>query len=311
MPKNEKSVFHKPVLVKDVIKFLITNKSGIYFDGTIGGGGHSYEILKNLDADGTLIGVDLDSEAVNFAKDHLKSFKNKKIIEKGNYSNISEILKRKKIKNVDGILLDLGISSFQIDNKKRGFSYNTDSLLDMRMNKSLEKNAADIINTYSKDELTQIFKKYGEERYSKKIADFIVRERKIIKTSTDLRNIIERIIPERYKIKTFARIWQALRIEVNKELENLNKFLKNFSDNLKSKGRIVIISYHSLEDRIVKKEFREYEKECICPPNIPICVCCKEKMLKILNKKPVLPSNDEIKLNPRARSAKLRSAEKI
>jgi len=306
-------VFHTPVLVGKVIELLITNKSGIYFDGTIGGGGHSKEILKNLKGKGKLIGIDIDSEAVNFAKNNLKSFENKTIIKKGNYANILEILKKEKIKRIDGILLDLGISSYQIDNPERGFSYFVDSPLDMRMDNDLRKNASDIINNYSKTELVKIFKKYGEERYSRIISDYIVKKRgkKAIKTSFELKHLIESIITGKNKIKSVSRIFQALRIEVNKELENLEVFLKNFTEALKSGGRIIIISYHSLEDRLVKKCFRQFEKGCTCPPNIPICVCGKGEILKIISKKPIQPSKDEIKLNPRARSAKLRAAEKI
>ena len=306
-------VFHTPVLVDKVIELLITNKSGIYFDGTIGGGGHSKEILKNFKDKGKLIGVDIDSEAVDFAKNNLKSFKNKIIIKKENYANILEILKKEKIKKIDGILLDLGISSYQIDNPERGFSYFVDSHLDMRMDNDLRKNASDIINSYSKTELIKIFKKYGEERYSRIISDYIVNKRgkNLIKTSFELRHLIESIIPGKNKIKSVSRIFQALRIEVNRELENLENFLKNFAEALKSGSRIIIISYHSLEDRLVKKYFRQFEKGCICPPHIPTCVCGKGKILKIISKKPIQPSKDEIKLNPRARSAKLRAAEKI
>jgi len=306
-------VFHTPVLVDKVIELLITNKSGIYFDGTIGGGGHSKEILKNFKDKGKLIGVDIDSEAVDLAKNNLKSFKNKIIIKKENYANILEILKKEKIKKIDGILLDLGISSYQIDNPERGFSYFVDSHLDMRMDNDLRKNASDIINSYSKTELIKIFKKYGEERYSRIISDYIVNKRgkNLIKTSFELRYLIESIIPGKNKIKSVSRIFQALRIEVNRELENLENFLKNFAEALKSGSRIIIISYHSLEDRLVKKYFRQFEKGCICPPHIPTCVCGKGKILKIISKKPIQPSKDEIKLNPRARSAKLRAAEKI
>ncbi|NVM02845.1 MAG: 16S rRNA (cytosine(1402)-N(4))-methyltransferase RsmH [Candidatus Helarchaeota archaeon] len=305
--------FHNPVLVDKVGELLIINKSGIYFDGTIGGGGHSQEILKNLKDKGKLIGVDIDSEAVEFAKNNLRPFKNKTIIKKGNYANILEILKEEEIKKIDGIILDLGISSYQIDNPERGFSFIADSPLDMRMDSGLKKNASDIINNYPKTELIKIFKKYGEERYSRIISDYIVKKRgkKLIKTSFQLRNLIESIIPGKNKIKSVSRIFQALRIEVNKELENLEIFLKNFAEALKSGGRIIIISYHSLEDRLVKKYFRQFEKGCICPPDIPTCICGKEKILKIINKKPIQPSKDEIKLNPRARSAKLRAAEKI
>ena len=310
---NEKPDFHRPVLIDEVIKFLITDKSGIYFDATIGGGGHSYNILKKLKKNGILIGVDLDSEAVNFSKNRLKAFKNKKIIKKRNYADILEILKEENIDKIDGILLDLGISSYQIDKKEKGFSYITDSPLDMRMDNRLKINAADIINNYTKDELTDIFKKFGEERYSKKISYCIVkkREKKIIKTSAELINVIQNTDFEKNRIKTITRIFQALRIEVNKELDNLAGFLRIFTDVLQSKGRIVVISYHSLEDRLVKKSFRLYEKECICPPKIPVCVCGKKIILKVLNKKPIIPSADEIKFNIRARSAKLRAAEKI
>ena len=310
MNEIKKDIYHKPVLVDKVIEYLITEKSGTYLDGTVGGGGHSKEILKNLNNNGKLIGIDVDSYAIEIAENNLKLYKDNITLKMGNYADNSEILKDKK---ADGILLDLGISSYQIDNPGRGFSYLTDCDLDMRMTNNLEKKASDIINNYSKLELTEIFKKYGEERRSKIISSSIVKSRMKdkLKTSYELRKIIEKSIPNKNKIKTVSRIFQALRIEVNKELDNLENFLKAFTKTLKSGGRIVIISYHSLEDKLVKRYFKQFSKGCICPPNIPLCICGGEKLLKILTKKPIRPSIDEIKTNPRARSAKLRAAERI
>jgi len=310
MNEINRDIYHKPVLLDKVIEYLIIEKSGTYFDGTVGGGGHSKEILKNLNNNGKLIGIDVDSDAIEIAENNLKLYKDNLTLKMGNYADILEILKDKK---ADGILLDLGISSFQIDNPKRGFSYLTDCDLDMRMANNLGNKASDIISNYSKSELTEIFKKYGEERRSKIISSSIVKSRMKdkIKTSYELRKIIEKSIPNKNKIKTISRIFQSLRIEVNKELDNLENFLKTFTKTLKIGGRIVIISYHSLEDKLAKRYFKQFSKGCICPPNIPLCICGGEKLLKILTKKPVRPSRDEIKTNPRARSAKLRAAERI
>lgn len=310
MNEINRDIYHKPVLLDKVIEYLIIEKSGTYFDGTVGGGGHSKEILKNLNSNGKLIGIDVDSDAIEIAENNLKLYKDNITLKMGNYADILEILKDKK---ADGILLDLGISSFQIDNPKRGFSYLTDCDLDMRMANNLGNKASDIISNYSKSELTEIFKKYGEERRSKIISSSIVKSRMKdkIKTSYELRKIIEKSIPNKNKIKTISRIFQSLRIEVNKELDNLENFLKTFTKTLKIGGRIVIISYHSLEDKLAKRYFKQFSKGCICPPNIPLCICGGEKLLKILTKKPVRPSRDEIKTNPRARSAKLRAAERI
>ena len=310
MNEINRDIYHKPVLLDKVIEYLIIEKSGTYFDGTVGGGGHSKEILKNLNNNGKLIGIDVDSDAIEIAENNLKLYKDNITLKMGNYADILEILKDKK---ADGILLDLGISSFQIDNPKRGFSYLTDCDLDMRMANNLGNKASDIISNYSKSELTEIFKKYGEERRSKIISSSIVKSRMKdkIKTSYELRKIIEKSIPNKNKIKTISRIFQSLRIEVNKELDNLENFLKTFTKTLKIGGRIVIISYHSLEDKLAKRYFKQFSKGCICPPNIPLCICGGEKLLKILTKKPVRPSRDEIKTNPRARSAKLRAAERI
>jgi 16S rRNA (cytosine1402-N4)-methyltransferase len=231
MNETKRNIYHKPVLLDKVIEYLITEKSGTYFDGTVGGGGHSKEILKNLNNNGKLIGIDVDSDAIEIAENNLKLYKDNITLKMGNYTDILEILKDKK---ADGILLDLGISSFQIDNPKRGFSYLTDCDLDMRMANNLGNKASDIISNYSKSELTEIFKKYGEERRSKIISSSIVKSRMKdkIKTSYELRKIIEKSIPNKNKIKTISRIFQSLRIEVNKELDNLENFLKIFTKNL-------------------------------------------------------------------------------
>ena len=305
--------FHNPVLANTVCGFLINDPNGIYFDGTIGGGGHAKVIINNLKSKGKLIGVDVDTEALKYAEKSLGESGNRLILKKGSYSDIIEILKEENIENLNGILLDLGISSYQIDNDNRGFSYSHDGPLDMRMDDSLKTDAADVINEYNRRELTEIFKKYGEEKYASSISGIIVRERekKPIKTTYGLKSIIEKKIHGKYTVKSLSRIFQALRIEVNNELENLEKFLKCFTEILVPGGRAVIISYHSLEDRLVKRYFRYYAKRCICPPGFPVCVCGKEETIRILTKKPVIPSADEIKSNPRARSAKLRAMEKL
>ena len=305
--------FHNPVLPDTVCDFLINDPNGIYFDGTIGGGGHAKVIINKLKSKGKLIGVDVDTEALKFAEKSLGEFKSRVILKTGSYSDIIEILQEENIENLNGIILDLGISSYQIDNKNRGFSYSYDGPLDMRMNNSLKINASYIINKYKKRELTEIFKKYGEEKFAASISSIIVRERekKPIKTTYGLKSIIENKIHGKYAVKSLSRIFQALRIEVNNELRNLEKFLKCFTEILVPGGRAVIISYHSLEDRLVKRYFQFYAKECICPPSFPVCVCGKKKTTRILTKKPVLPSTNEIKANPRARSAKLRAVEKL
>lgn len=288
-------VYHKPVLVEKVVDFLITDPDGIYVDATIGGGGHSERILSKIHPTSRLIGIDADEDAVNFSK---KRFGERVLIFNCNFSHLLNLLSDLKISKVDGVLFDLGISSFQIDNAQKGFSFTKEAVLDMRFNQKQALNAHYIINNYSADELYRLFKHYGEEKFSRKIANSIIKERKYraINTTTELADIVGKVISKRFLNKTLARIFQALRIEVNQELEVLKKALQDAVELLNTNGRIVVISYHSLEDRIVKNIFKKY---------------AQEKKIKILTKKPVVPDIFEVKMNSRSRSAKLRAAEKI
>jgi len=305
--------FHIPVLVDQVIKYLLVNPSGIYVDGTLGGGGHSGEILKRLTSTGKLVGIDLDQKAIEVAQTRLKSFEKQVLLKRGNFVEIGNILGRLGFKKVDGILLDLGVSSHQINTADRGFSYLKTGPLDMRMSKDAELNATVIINNYSEKELEQIFKDFGEERRAYFIAKAIVKERmkNPITTTEQIVNIVESVTSFQYRIKSLARVFQAIRIAVNKELENLRAFLDQSLKLLKSGGRLVIIAYHSLEDRMVKEFFAEQSNPCQCPPELPMCVCGKEPTVRLLTRKVIRPTEDEIKLNTRSRSARLRAIKKI
>jgi len=305
--------FHTPVLIEPVLTYLINDPSGIYVDGTVGGGGHSLEILKKLAPTGRLIGIDIDDEALLYAKRALESFENRVMLKPGNFAEIVAILGSFEIHQVDGILLDLGVSSQQIDAGRRGFSYMADGPLDMRMSTGLEMTAEEIINTYSELDLERIFSEFGEERKARYIARAIVRERgeSQITTTQQLVKIIEPIVPFQHRIKSLARIFQAIRIAVNQELENLQSFLNQSLAVLKSSGRLVIIAYHSLEDRMVKELFSRQVNPCQCPPDLPVCVCGKQPTIRLLTKKIVRPTEQEIQSNPRSRSAKLRAVEKI
>jgi len=305
--------FHTPVLFEEVLKYLLVNPSGIYVDGTLGGGGHSGEILKKLTLNGKLVAIDLDQEAIENARKRLSAFQKQIILKKGNFVEIANILDSLGFHQVDGILLDLGVSSHQIDSAERGFSYMKSGPLDMRMSSGAEESAITIINNYPEKELERIFKEYGEERRSHFIAKAIVKERakNPITTTDQIVKIIESEISFQYRIKSLARIFQAIRISVNRELENLRSFLDQSVQLLKSGGRLVIIAYHSLEDRMVKECFFELSNPCHCPPEFPMCVCGKEPTVRLLTRKVVRPTEHEIKLNPRSRSAKLRAVEKI
>jgi len=304
---------HIPVLLNEAVDFLVRVPSGTYVDGTLGGGGHSYEILKRQDEKGRLLGIDWDDFAISKARKRLRPFENRFVIKKGNFADIKKILAAERISSVDGMLLDLGVSSFQIDTPERGFSYLNSGPLDMRMSDLIEKPALKIINQLSEKELTAIFKDYGEERRSYAIAKTIVkfRQDQEIETTEQLSEIIKSVIPFRYRIKTLARIFQAVRIATNFELDNLKKFLNQSLGLLKKNGRLVIISFHSLEDRVVKEFFVNQANPCVCPPDLPYCACGKKPTVKILTRKPVKPSNREIEENPRCKSSKLRAAEKL
>lgn len=304
--------FHTPVLLKESIKYLITNPSGVYFDATLGFGGHSEQILNKLNEEGVLIATDVDKNSFTFSKRKFRDDKRARLYN-FNFSLIDSVSKIESIPLFDGIIADLGVSSFQLDNPSSGFTYRTETKLDLRMDKSRVISAADIVNSFSEEEIADIIYRYGEEKNSRKIAKAIVdkRRNKKIETTTELREAIEEITSPRYLSKTLSRVFQALRIYVNDELETLKSFLTRSVDLLKVNGRIVVISYHSLEDGIVKDHFKYETLDCICPKDFPVCKCDKERRLKILTKKPVIPSNVEINLNIRARSAKLRAAERI
>ena len=306
------TVHHTPVLLDKSLEFLVTDINGIYFDGTLGFGGHSSGILNRLSADGLLIGTDVDQDAFSFSKKKFLEDKRIKLYNM-NFSQIDIIAKIESIPFFNGILTDLGVSSFQLDTAESGFSYRSNAQLDLRMDKSKVINAADVVNSYSEEDLANIIFQFGEEKNSRKIAKVICEERreKKIQTTLDLSNIITKITPNRFRTKTLSRVFQALRIYVNDELNTLKLFLKKSIDLLKPQGRIVILSYHSLEDRIVKETFKYETLDCICPPGSPICNCNKVPRLKIITKKPVTPDNKEIEDNFRARSAKLRAAERI
>lgn len=304
--------YHKSVLLNETIENLIMNKNGIYIDGTIGFAGHSTHILHNLDKNGKLIGIDLDSYALKYSKNNLSKFpKQSYSLYKGNFSEIPNILKNIGITKVDGIVVDLGISSYQIDSGHRGFSYMNNGDLDMRFNENKGVSAKELLNNINENDLGKIIKLYGEEKKYKKIARNIVKYSKEDKMNTtfDLKKAIQEVTNPRYLNKTLSRVFQSIRIKVNEEIKNLNLFLENSLKCLKRGGRLVIITFHSLEDSIVKHFFKENEIECICPPSFPICNCNHKAKIKIINRKGILPSIREIEKNSRARSAKLRIAE--
>ena len=306
---------HKSVLLNETIKGLNVRKDKIYLDGTLGGAGHSFEICKLLNNTGLLIGIDQDSRAIEESKEKLSDFNNVRLFNY-NYLNFEKALEQLHIEKIDGVLLDLGVSSYQFDNPERGFSYRYDAPLDMRMDKDKDLNARVIINTYSEDDLTRIISSYGEEKWAQRIAKFIVDSRKIktIDTTFELVEIIKNAIPvgaRRNGPHPAKRTFQALRIETNSELDVLKNSIYKFVSHLNPKGRIAIISFHSLEDRIVKEAFKYLEKDCICPPNAPICTCDKKKEVKIITRKPITASKEELSLNNRSHSAKLRVAEKV
>lgn len=306
---------HKSVLLNETIEGLNVRKGKIYLDGTLGGAGHSYEILKKLDGTGLLIGIDQDQEALKAARERLSGFKNVEYFNL-NYIDFEKALDELGIEKIDGVLLDIGVSSYQFDNPERGFSYRFEAPLDMRMDKSLEISAKDIVNTYSEDEIAEIIREYGEEKWASRISKFIVQERKNkkIDTTFELVEIIKNAIPagaRRNGPHPAKRTFQALRIEVNKELDVLKNSIDKFVYRLNPGGRIAIITFHSLEDRIVKNSFKYLEKDCICPPTSPICTCNKKREIKIITRKPITASEEELKENNRSHSAKLRIAEKL
>lgn len=306
---------HIPVLLDEVIDGLEIKEDGIYVDGTLGGAGHSLEIVKRLTT-GKLIGIDQDLNALKKAKETLKDYSDKIVLIHDNYANIKSVLAHLGVNKVDGILLDIGVSSHQLDEGERGFSYNKDAPLDMRMDTTRIFTAWDVVNKYSKKELQDIIYSYGEENWAKRIAEFIVDARKVkpIDTTVELVEVIKKAIPKKVRMEGHhpaKKTFQAIRIEVNDELNVLKESIPVMVRLLNKKGRLCIITFHSLEDRIVKKAFVELNKDCICPPEIPICVCDKEREIEIITRKPIIPSEDEINKNSRSRSSKLRIAERV
>ncbi|MDK2918231.1 MAG: rRNA (cytosine1402-N4)-methyltransferase [Candidatus Petromonas sp.] len=307
---------HITVLLNETIENLKIKPNGIYVDGTLGGGGHSELICSKLTEHGLLIGIDQDKAALEASKERLKKFSTNIKFVHDNFSNIKNIILNLGLDKIDGIVLDLGVSSYQLDNEDRGFSYMHDAELDMRMNKNQDFSAKDIVNKYTQKELEKIIRVYGEERWASRIAEFIVKERqdKEIETTGELVEIIKKAIPaaaRRNGPHPAKRTFQAIRIEVNNELDILESTIKDITESLKIGGRVCIITFHSLEDRIVKNTFKELSTGCICPPEFPVCTCNNKRKVKIITRKPIYPSNKEIKNNPRARSAKLRVAERI
>ncbi len=305
---------HKPVMLQECIEGLQIKPNGIYVDGTMGGAGHSIEIVKRLSSDGRLIGIDRDEEALNASKERLAEYKNVTYIH-DNHDNIKEILQKLGINQVDGILLDLGVSSYQLDERNRGFSYLGENELDMRMDKSQDLTAKRVVNYYPEKELANIIYEYGEERFSRQIAKNICnyRKEKTINTTKELVDIIEKSIPKSKQNDGHPakRTFQAIRIEVNNEIKPLYNTVKDCIDCLKPKGRLCIITFHSLEDRAVKNAYIEAKGKCTCPSDLPYCVCGAKTLGKIITKKPMIATEEEQEENSRSKSAKLRIFEKI
>ena len=305
---------HISVLLRETIEGLHIKPCGTYVDGTLGGGGHSYSILEKLNDQGRLIGIDQDGAAVAAAGERLEGFTNVTIV-RNNYCNIRQVLGDLNIKEVDGILLDLGVSSHQLDTPERGFSYMNDAPLDMRMDDRSEMTAADIVNNYSQSDLARVLRIYGEEKFAANIAKHITaaREGGPIKTTGELVEIIKASIPQKVQ-KTMGhpakQTFQALRIELNRELNVLTDTLDTMIDLLAPEGRIAVITFHSLEDRIVKNIFKNAQDPCICPPNLPVCACGRVSKGRVVTKKPIIPTEEEMRDNPRSKSAKLRIFEK-
>lgn len=307
---------HKSVLLYETVDELNIKPDGIYVDGTLGGGGHSYEIAKRLSDGGRLIGIDQDEDAIKAASKRLEPYMDRVTIVRNNYCNMDKVLDELGIDKVDGIMLDLGVSSYQLDAADRGFTYNVDTALDMRMDQRQEITAKDIVNEYSEFDLYRIIRDYGEDRFAKNIAKHIVaaRQEKPIETTFELNDIIKAAIPMKVRATgghPSKRTYQAIRIELNKELEVLENSIDMMIDRLKPEGRLCIITFHSLEDRIVKTRFRNNENPCTCPPSFPACVCGKVPKGRVITRKPVVPTDEEINENSRSKSSKLRVFERV
>lgn len=306
---------HKSVLLFETIEGLKIKPDGTYVDGTLGGGGHSAQIAARLGKDGRLIGIDQDQEAIEAAREHLSGFGDRVTVVRDNYRNTRKVLSELGIRGIDGMMLDLGVSSYQLDTKERGFSYRFDSPLDMRMDQRQCKSAKNILNEYSEMELYRVIRDYGEDKFAKNIARHIVqaREKKPIETTGELNEIIRSAIPAKMRAEgghPSKRTFQAIRIECNRELEVLKESIGELIELLNPGGRLCIITFHSLEDRIVKTAFRQAQNPCICPPTFPVCVCGRMSMGKVITGKPILPGAEELKENSRSKSAKLRIFEK-
>lgn len=306
---------HTSVLLQETIDGLNIRPDGVYVDGTLGGGGHSYEIASRLSDRGQLIGIDQDEAAITAAGERLKEFGDRVIIVRSNYRNTKSILQSLQIEKIDGMILDLGVSSYQLDTEERGFSYRYDAPLDMRMDKRQTLTARDIVNGYSEMELFRVIRDYGEDKFAKNIAKHIVaaRQQSPIETTGQLNEIIKAAIPAKMRAEgghPSKRTYQAIRIECNKELEVLRDSLEELIGLLNPGGRLCIITFHSLEDRIVKSAFKKAENPCTCPPSFPVCVCGKVSQGKVITNKPILPGEEELERNSRAKSAKLRIFER-
>ena len=306
---------HISVLLNECLEGLNIKENGIYVDGTLGGAGHSSEILKRLSNEGRLIGIDQDTDALKAAKERLKNYSNVTFVH-SNFSSIENVLNNLNIDGVDGILMDLGVSSYQLDEGERGFSYMKDAPLDMRMNRDNDFSAYNVINEYSEEDLYRIIRDYGEEKFARRIASFIVenRQEKNIETTLELVEIIKSAIPAKARREgphPAKRTFQAIRIEVNSELSILNKTIEDGVGKLNKGGRMAIITFHSLEDRIVKNKFRDLAVSCRCPKEFPVCVCGEKAKVKIISRKAIEPTKEEVEINPRSRSAKLRVIEKL
>lgn len=307
---------HVPIMLTECIDNLNINPDGVYVDATLGGAGHSSEIAKRLSSKGTLIGIDKDKTAIEVSRERLSKFNCNIILVNDDYKNLLDILKENNIEKIDGLLADLGVSSYQLDEASRGFSYSKDAPLDMRMNQNQSLTAHTVVNTYSEKDLLKILYEYGEENFAKSIVRNILkaREEKQIQTTGELVKIIEKSVPSKLLHKggsVAKKTFQAIRIEVNNELENLKSVLNDMITCLKPKGRLCIITFHSLEDRLVKNCFNDNSAGCICPKTLPICVCNHKPIISLINKKPILPSDFELKNNSRSTSSKLRVAEKL
>ena len=304
--------YPKPVLYDEVIENLITNENGVYLDCTLGGAGHTIGILENTGEKSTVIAIDQDEDAIRFAKIKLENYQNRIKIFKDNFKNLDTVLYLAGYEKIDGILMDIGVSSKQLDNPERGFSYKYDAKLDMRMNKNDKLSAYEVVNDFTEKEISDILYKYGEEPRGRKIAKRIVEKRKEkkIETTLELADLVIKVIGKSMKKHPAKRTFQAIRMYVNRELEVLEEALDKAVEHLNDKGRLLVITFHSLEDRIVKNKFKDFEKPCSCPPDLPICVCGKKSLGKVLTKKPIIANELELSDNFRAHSAKLRVFER-